>query len=435
MPEAQRHVGILEDWRKKVREITRCRICGNSALESVMDLGSQALASLFDDGQPRNQLSEPVPLHVVRCDTSAAQEACGFVQLKHTVPPDVMFQDYGYRSGINTTMRQHLQSLARETEGILPLRAGEIVVDIGANDGTTLLAFESPGIVRVGFEPSDVRPADPGHGIEYLPTFFEADAFRAALPGKRARLITSIAMFYDVDDPLRFCREIAEVLDEDGLWLIELGYWGAVLGNNGFDSICHEHLGYYTLATLQWLCRKAGFDLYDVSFNDSNGGSLRVLLSRSGSARRPPPRNLDRIEEALQRERDRGVLDAVRLARFREAALTIRRDLRRTLDQAAREGRAVYGYGASTKGNVLLQYCGIGPRDLVAIADRNPAKWGRRTLGTRIPICSEEEMRAAEPDLLLVLPWHFVEEFLVREQGIRSAGTRFIVPFPEVRIL
>ena len=436
MSESPRQAGsVLEDWKKRVREVTRCRICANPALRTVLDLGEQALASLFDDGQPHNQLHDPVPLHLVRCDTTGRPEACGFVQLKHTVPPELMFRDYGYRSGINTTMRLHLTALAWEVERQVGLRGGDLLVDIGANDGTTLLAYRSPGIVRVGFEPSDVRPADPEHGIRYLPTFFQASAFEEAFRGEKARAVTSIAMFYDIDAPADFCRQVRRILAEDGLWVIEMGYWGAVLDNNGFDSICHEHLGYYTLSALQRLAHETGFHLYDVSFNSSNGGSMRATLSPQGSPRPVPEENRHRVETALHREAAQGFLDPVRYAEFVRNAERIRRDLRALLDSARREGKSVYGYGASTKGNVLLQYCGIGPGDLKAIADRNPAKWGRRTPGTRIPICSEEEMRSAEPGLLLILPWHFAEEFFDREQGIRAAGTRFIIPFPEVGVL
>ena len=424
-----------KDWEQRVRQIVRCRICANPSFEPVVNLGAQALASLFDDGQAHNQLATPIPLDLVRCGVKDRPDACGFVQLRHTVPPEIMFRDYGYRSGINTTMRAHLQELAREIESKIHLGEGDIVLDIGANDGTLLSAYRSPGIRRAGFEPSDVRPAGQGHGIRYLPTFFQAAEFEKAFPGKKARVITSIAMFYDIDDPAQFCRDAARILAPDGLWIIEMGYWGAILDNAGFDSICHEHLGYYTLTTLQYLARDTGFELHDVFFNASNGGSVRVYLTPQGSPRPVPPENRARIESALWRERERGYLSSARHAEFRARAEKIRGDLRRILNEAMEKGKAVYGYGASTKGNVLLQYCGIGTREIRTIADRNPAKRGRLTPGSRIPICSEEEMREARPDLLLILPWHFTSEFLQREEALRAGGTRFIVPFPEVKIL
>lgn len=426
---------LLQGWEQRVRRIERCRICGNTAFEPVIDLGSQALASLFDDGRAHNQLATPVPLELVRCARRDNKEACGLVQLRHTVPPELMFKDYGYRSGINTTMKSHLQALSREVESEARLKAGDLALDIGANDGTLLLAYPTQGLRRVGFEPSDVRPLQAGHGIEYIPAFFNARSFKEACPGTKARVVTSIAMFYDIDDPAAFCRDVREVLADDGLWVIEMGYWGAALDNAGFDAICHEHLGYYTLDSLEWLARKSGFELFDVSFNGSNGGSIRATLSPRGSPRPIPPENRARMESARWEEGRRGYLQPKRQEEFRSKAEKIRRDLRGVLETARREGKGVYGYGASTKGNVLLQYCGIGPGDLGGIADRNPAKLGRLTPGTRIPICSEEEMRSAKPGLLLILPWHFTEEFLKREEALRAAGTRFIVPFPEVRLL
>jgi len=404
-------------------------------LAPVIDLGAQALASLFTDGKPENSLQTPIPLEVVRCDAQRTPGACGFLQLRHTVPPDILYYDYGYRSGINTTMRHHLQELARTVESAVTLRDGDLVVDIGANDGTLLLGYRQPGLVRVGFEPSNIRPANPDHGLLYIPNIFRGRDVHERFPGRRARIITSIAMFYDLDDPMQFCREIGEILADDGLWVVEMSHVGAMLDHNTFDTICHEHLGYYTVHALHYLLERTGLELSDLTFNDANGGSLRALVR----TRRPhdplPPANQQRIAQALQDEQDKGYHLADCYAQFRQRVEAIKRDLRALLRDVHQAGKTVYGYGASTKGNVLLQYCGLGPDDLVAIADRNPAKVGRRTLGTNIPIHSEEAVRAARPDYLLILPWHFLDEFLERERALREAGTRFIVPFPQARIV
>jgi len=424
---------------EQTRRIESCRICRNPSLRPVIDLGRQSLAGLFDDGRPQNQLNQPVPLEVVHCDRSARPDACGFVQLRHTVPPQIMFRDYGYRSGVNTTMRTHLQALAKEVESRIHLPAGAIAVDIGANDGTSLLAYRQPGLVRVGFEPSNAADDAERKGVRILRAFFSSDGgakeFQKHFPGRKAGVITSIAMFYDIDDPAGFCRQVDEILEEDGLWVLEMHYWGCVLETNGFDAICHEHLGYYSLEALKALFDRTGFEFYDVAFNSSNGGSVRCFLKKAGPGFRVPAENRERIEQAFRREREQRFNDPARFEEFRREAAKIQEELRRLLEQALREGKRVYGYGASTKGNVLLQYCGLESRHVVAIADRNPAKWGRTTPGTRIPICSEEELRQAKPDLLLILPWHFLPEFLEREKGLRSQGTRFIVPFPKVRVL
>ena len=422
------------NWEQRVRRIAGCRICGNRSLEPVIDLGSQALASLFDDGRRENQLDAPIPLAVVRCPTAPPANGCGFVQLTHTVPPDILYHDYGYRSGINTTMRNHLRDLAREVESRIPLREGDLVVDIGANDGTTLLGYTRERLTRVGFEPSTIRPECSDHDLLYIPEVFSAAAFNARFPKERARVITSIAMFYDLDDPARFCRELHETLADDGLWVLEMSYLGAMLEHNSFDAICHEHLGYYNLHTLRRLLDETGFVLHDLAFNSANGGSLRCAIKKASVGTSVPAVQQDRIDAALRDEAAKGYHASSRYDQFRRDVERVTRGVRELLDMVRRRGERVYGYGASTKGNVLLQSCRIGPEDLTAIADRNPAKHWRRTLGTRIPICSEEEMRRARPDYLLILPWHFLDEFLERERELRASGTQFIVPFPQVRV-
>ena len=228
---------VFNHWEQKVRHITACRICQNPRLASVINLGSQCLASLFNDGKPYNKLETPVPLEVVRCDTDAVHHGCGFVQLRCTVPPEVLYCDYGYRSSINMTMRRHLQALAHEIESRVLLNRGDIVIDIGANDGVTLLAYQSQDIVRVGFEPSNIRPEQMNDALVYIPNVFNAKDFKAKFPDRTARVITSIAMFYDIDDPLQFCHDVYELHSPDGFWGVEMSYLGAMLDNNSFDVI------------------------------------------------------------------------------------------------------------------------------------------------------------------------------------------------------
>lgn len=425
----------LEQWEQRIREITQCRVCGNPSLDSVIDLDSQYIASLFNIDKRHDQFAIQIPLEVVRCRIRGRHHACGFVQLTHTVPPEVLYQDYGYRSGINTTMRRHLQALAHEVESRVALQPNDIVVDIGANDGTTLLAFQHPEIVKVGFEPSNIRPETPQHDLSYIPTFFNSQDFMKRFPNRKARVILSIAMLYDIDDPSTFCQEVYESLADDGFWVIEMSYLCRMMEQNAFDTICHEHLGYYTLQTLQFILQKNGLTFYDIMFNTANGGSLRCYVTKRHGRLPIPTDNQARIDQALKEEHERGYDSSMRYRQFCRNVEQIRRDLNSLLAEAHRKGKRVFGYGASTKGNVLLQYCGIGPQHLVALADRNPAKVGRATLGTSIPICSEEEMRQSRPDYLLVLPWHFLNEFLEREASLRASGTQFIVPFPVVHIV
>jgi 2-polyprenyl-3-methyl-5-hydroxy-6-metoxy-1,4-benzoquinol methylase len=415
--------------------ITRqtCRSCGSSALTPVISLGDQILAGNFGFSQELPPVLRKIPLDLVRCDQERDEHACGLVQLRHTVPGDLMYSSYGYRSGINNTMREHLSGLAQELERRVDLSAGDMVIDIGANDGTLLTSYRTQGFTGVGFEPSIVQPESLPSHIKYIKDYFTAAPFTSRFPDKKAKIITSIAMFYDLEDPNAFVADIARLLHRDGLWVLEVAYLPRTLERNSFDTICHEHLEYYSLSSLDSLLRRHGLMVADVGENDINGGTIRVYACHQGG------RFSERAEDARMRvyhmqrcEFDMKIDTAEPYAAFASRVAQIRTELPNLLRNLRAQGKIVYGYGASTKGNVILQYCGIGPDLVRGIADRNPAKWGQVTPGTGIPIISEDEMRAARPDHLLVLPWFFMREFLARETDFVWRGGKFIVPVPAV---
>lgn len=417
--------------------ITRqtCRSCGSSSLTPVISLGEQVLAGNFGFSSDLPPVHRKIPLDLVRCDMERDEQACGLVQLRHTVPGDLMYSSYGYRSGINKTMRGHLGDLAQELEERLTLKEGDVVVDIGANDGTLLTSYKTPGFAGVGFEPSIVQPeALPSH-IQYVRDYFSAAPFLARFPEKRAKIITSIAMFYDLEDPNAFVSDVATLLDQDGLWVFEVAYLPQTLAKNSFDTICHEHLEYYSLSSIDSLLKRHGLVVADVSENEINGGTIRVYACHKGGrfAERGQEARA-RVYSMQRREFDLKLDTSEPYAAFAERVASIGVELPRFLRELKAQGKKVYGYGASTKGNVILQYCGIGPDLVAGIADLNSAKWGQTTPGTDIPIISEEEMRAAKPDYLLVLPWFFLPEFLQREADIISRGGKFIVPIPAVHV-
>jgi C-methyltransferase-like protein/methyltransferase family protein len=367
-------------------ERTHCRVCGGR-LTGVLDLGRQASWTI----------AEPLPLEMMVC------EICELLQLRQTVARDALFRQYGYRSGINNTMMRHLSDLAQKVCHEFKLTEHSVVVDIGANDGFFLRQFDAHACMpnRVGFEPA--RNLAPLPGVHWITDYFSAEAFRA-LNLRSASVVTSLAMFYDADDPIFFAREVAQILDDDGVWIIEVQDADVMLSLGGFDTICHEHLCYYTEATLALVLDRAGLGIAYLERVPINGGSMRVYATkRPGFVGR---RNQDCAGFA---ERARRAMDSLR----RQVAAH----------------RAVWGYGASTKGNVILQACGFMVKDIVAIADKNPEKWGQRTPGSHIPICSEAEMRAAKPDALLILPWSFAPEFRGREKALLESGTKLIVPF------
>jgi len=415
-----------------------CRICGSRSLAPVFDLGEQYIAGAFmtpaDLALPGNApFRHRYPLELVRCDP-AVTGGCGLVQLRHTVARSLLFEHYGYRSGINQTMREHLARIADTAAEIVHASTGDTVLDIGSNDGTLLLSYKTPGLDLLGIDPAeDVTRYARESGIEVVDGFFSAASFSAARPGRKARIVTSIAMFYDLEDPRAFVDEVAQVLAEDGVWVIEVGWLVAMLRMNSFDAVCHEHLEYYGLAQLEALLAPAGLAVQRVETNDINGGSICLFIRRADVARRSPEfTTLDPVrhqERALRLDTDQP------FAEFRTNAETIRDELRALLQAEARQGRRTYAYGASTKGNVILQFCALDRGLVQAAADRNPDKWGREMLGSDIPIISEEQARVDRPDYFLALPYHFIDEFKRRELPYLKDGGKFILPMPRVHVV
>lgn len=399
----------------------------------MITLGDQVLAGNFGFVEDLAPVVRKIPLELVRCDKERDEKACGLVQLRHTVPGDLMYSSYGYRSGINATMRNHLTALAHELEERVGLSSGDTVIDIGANDGTLLFAYRTPGFHGFGYEPSIVQPdALPAH-IEFVKDYFSAAPFHNRYPNRKAKIITSIAMFYDLEDPNAFVADIAKLLDRDGLWTFEVAYLPKTLEMNSFDTICHEHLEYYSLSSIDALLQRHGLMVADVGENDINGGTIRIYACHKGSrfAERGEAARM-RVYSMQRREFDMKIDTHEPYATFANNVARIRTELPSLLRELRAQGKKVYGYGASTKGNVILQYCGIGPDLVTAIADRNPAKWGQKSPGMEIPIISEADMRAAQPDYLLVLPWFFMKEFFERESALVWNGAKFIVPLPNV---
>ena len=407
------------------REIKACRICRGHDLRPILDLGSLALTGVFPSlGEPGPPTA---PLSLVRCGS------CGLAQLRHSTDPAAMFgEHYGYRSGINATMRNHLGMIAAQIARRSGLRSNEVALDIGCNDGTLLMSYDIPGLVRVGIDPiADMFRAAYPAALRVHAGTFDTAAFRALCGREHARAITSIAMFYDLEDPGSFVDDVAQVLAPDGIWVLEQSYLPSMLVQNSFDTICHEHLEYYAFAQIERLLRERGLRAFDISVNGSNGGSLQVWVCHAGA---PYPTNEAAIDAIRRRESELGLSTETPYREFSSRVASIGRRLSALLTGEARQGKKIYVYGASTKGNVLLQHFRLGTSLIRGCADRNPEKWGRRTPGTDIPIVSEEAARH-DADCFLVLPWHFRDEFLAREADFRARGGRLIFPLPDVEVL
>jgi hypothetical protein len=329
-------------------------------------------------------------------------------------------------------MVAHLKRKFVALEKLAGLAAGDVVVDIGSNDGTGLKGYETHGLRRIGIDPTGNKFR--GYyesGIELVADFFAAKHL-AAIGAKPAKLVTSIAMFYDVESPVGFAQEVARVLDKDGLWHFEQSYMPSMLRLCSYDTICHEHLEYYSLGVVKRILDAAGMFVVDVEQNAVNGGSFAVTAAKKGS--RWTPNSLI-VDWMLEQEERMGLGTPRPYRDFEERVYRHRSDLVRLVDRLAGAGKKIVGYGASTKGNVILQFCGLGPGQIAAIAEVNESKFGRVTPGTHIPIVSEAEAKAMRPDYILLLPWHFKDGILRREEAYRQQGGKFIVPFPEIEIL
>ncbi|WP_200917658.1 class I SAM-dependent methyltransferase [Methylobacterium sp. Leaf89] len=405
-------------------KLEACRVSGSKNLVPVLHLGEQELTGVFPKpGQPVTA----GPLDLVWCPDS------GLLQLAHTYNAGEMYGDnYGYRSGLNASMVRHLTQKVDFLEKLADLTAGETVLDIGSNDATSLKAYKIAGIKRIGIDPTGLKfksyyPDD----IALVPDFFSAANFRK-ITDRQAKIVTSISMFYDLDNPIAFARDIASVLAPDGVWHFEQSYMPAMLRTTSYDTICHEHLEYYSLSVVAKILDAADMKIVDVQMNSVNGGSFAVTAALRKSVR--PPNHA--VIDWLLGQEERMGLNTVRPFReFEDRVFRHKADLVRLLKSLAADGKKVLGYGASTKGNVTLQFCGVTTNEISAIAEVNTEKFGAETPGTRIPIISETEARAMEPDYFLVLPWHFKESILQREQEYIAKGGKFIFPFPEIEIV
>jgi NDP-4-keto-2,6-dideoxyhexose 3-C-methyltransferase len=410
--------------------IQSCRICGNPRLLPILDLGEQALTGVFP--RTAGEHVERGPLELVKCDELAG--GCGLVQLRHSFTPEKMYgENYGYRSGLNASMVEHLR---RRVGAVLPLAQpgrGDLILDIGSNDGTTLRAYPEAGYQLVGIDPTGHKFARyyPAH-VSLIPDFFSAATFEKAFPGRKAKIVTSIAMFYDLEKPQGFMADVHRILADDGLWVFEQSYCPAMLAVNAYDTICHEHVSYYSLRQIKWMTDRCGFKIVDVELNDSNGGSFCVTVAKSGSRH---PAAEQRVEALLREEERQGLGGTVPFEAFRQRVLAHRDHLKRVLADLRRRGQKVYGYGASTKGNVVLQYCGFTAADLPAIAEVNEDKFGAFTPGSCIPIRSEKEVRDQGPDYLLILPWHFRQPIVRREADYLARGGKLLFPLPSIEVV
>lgn len=409
------------------RQIDHCRVCGNTRLEPLLELGVQALTGVFP--KHRDDHVGSGPLTLVKCHGAGA---CGLVQLLHSYASEQMYGDnYGYRSGLNASMVTHLRGKVERILARVRVPDGAIVLDIGSNDGTTLGAYPDGRFERIGIDPTSAKFRQYYKpDIKVATELFSERAFRGIAGERQAAVVTSFAMFYDLEDPLAFMREVHRVLADDGVWVFEQSYLPLMLERTAYDTICQEHIEYYSLSIILRMAREAGFRIVDVELNDINGGSFSVMVAKEGSALAASPD----VARIVAEEAAAGVDGLELYAEFARRVAASRDQLRAFVAEARAAGKTIAALGASTKGNVILQYCGLGPDDIVAVGEVNEEKFGSFTPGTLIPIIPEAELLARAPDYLIILPWHFRETF-ARKRATLTGPTRFVFPLPALEIV
>lgn len=398
-------------------------MCGNTRLELVLDLGMQFLTGVFPKG--RDESITYGPLQLVKCSGEAF---CGLLQMAHSYNLGEMYGDnYGYRSGLNASMVVHLQNKVERIKKLIELAPGDVVIDIGSNDATTLRAY-SEDLTLIGVDPTGRKFQSfyPAH-VELISDFFPSTALAKVLSGRKAKVVTSFSMFYDLEDPLTFMAQVRDVLSDDGIWVFEQSYMPAMLQTNSFDTVCHEHLEFYGLSQVKWMADKAGFQIIDCEFNNVNGGSFSVTVKKTTDGFLT-----DSIFNVLKEEKTAGLDTLAPYLNFADRTAAARDALNRFFDEARRKGKRISALGASTKGNVLLQYCGLNADQIDFVGEVNPEKFGCVTPGSWIPIIPQDELLAHAPDYVLVLPWHF-KPFFTSLPAFR--GRNLVFPLPELNVV
>lgn len=425
----------INNDQRKLNPITACRSCSSNNLSKILSLGKHGLSDFV---AMSDQKKVPkYPLQLILCQN------CNLLQMRHTTPPDQLYTDrYGYRSGINHTTKNNLIEITKQAEKIIHLKSGNIVVDVGCNDGTLLASYRTSGLIHVGFDPviafaKYFRKSLKSNGPKKYKLFnryFDSNPFLKYFGKKRARIVTAISMFYDLDNPNRFLSSIKEILDPEGILIIQQNYLVGMLEQYAFDNIVHEHLEYYSLESLENILKNHDLEVFDVVQTSINGGSFRTLIKFKNNKIKFRG-GLKRVREMRDMEKKLSLGETKTYLHFAQKVKKTTSALKNFIKKQAKKGKRIYIYGASTRGNTLIQACGLDYRFIQAAAERNQDKWGKKIASTGIPIISEEQARNDQPDYFLILPWFFKQEFLDREKKYLISGGKMIFPLPKPEVV
>lgn len=414
------------------REIKKCLICSNENLVPILDLGMQSLTGIFP--KRKDIWVEKSPLQLVKCHEGEGGKSCGLVQLRHIYSAENLYgETYGYRSGLNSSMVDHLRNKVKNILRKVKLCPGDMVIDIGSNDSTLLQSYHSQGLTLVGIDPlgERMRKYYPPH-IHLVSDFFSKEIIEKSFGHQKAKIITSIAMFYDLESPLSFMQQVCDLLADDGVWVFEQSYMPTMLAMNSYDTVCHEHLEYYCLKQIKWMLDRVRLKILDVEFNQINGGSFSVMAAKRNSPYREAH---SLVAQIIKCEENMGLHTLKPYNAFQQRVLKHRQKFRAQVKKLNKSGKKVLGYGASTKGNVILQYCQLRQKDIPFIAEVNSDKFGSYTPGSLIPIISEQEAKALQPDYFVVLPWHFRNNIITREKKFLREGGRLLFALPKLEVV
>ena len=412
------------------KKIHKCRFCGNPSLIPSINIGEQYLSSIFPGDLTYRNTIQKQPLDLVLCEKN--ENSCGVLQLGHSFDMSNMYEHYPFTSSTNSSMPKILKDVLDSALPHVDLKENDMVLDIGGNDGTLLSFLQDKKCELLCMDAAkNIKPVFKSDKFKTINGFFNAQSYKAAT-NKKAKLVFSIAMFYHLYDPIQFSKDVASCLAEDGVWVIQMAYLPAMIKTNMYDNIVHEHVGYYATDHMRWIMERSGLEIFDVMLNDVYGGSFRVFVKKKGSEKHVPTK---RYHQILKDEMEFGIYNPSTYEKFMKRIEKTRDDLVLLCKKIKSEGKKIWIYGASTKGNTILQFCRIGNDLLEAAADSNPFKFGKYIIGSDIPIKDEKEMRAVKPDYLLALPYSFIDGFMKRETELLNQGAKFIIPLPDVKII
>ena len=400
----------------KNKKINHCLLCKNRKIKKIFSLGNLFVSNFVNKKNIMKGIK--APLNLLYCSK------CSLIQLSHIAPQEIMYRRfYWYRSGVTKIMRTGLKNIFTESLKKVKLNKNDVVLDIGANDGTLLKYYKNRKIKTISCEPAKNFTKILKKNSHFLINNFwkkkELDKILFKFKLEKPKIITAIGMFYDLEDPNKFIKDAADSLHDDGIFIAQLMCLKTMIQKNDLGNICHEHIEFYSLKSLKFLFEKNGLEIFKIEENDINGGSYRIYCRK--------------YTKGSIKLKNENVLQMMKI--FIKRAKKNKNITMNFIKRKLKQRKKIFLYGASTKGNTVLQYYGINNKIVPFASERSPEKCGKYTIGTGIKIISEKVARKLNPDYFFVTPWGFIKEFIKREKIWLKNGGKFIVPFPKFRLI